>query len=533
MHPDEPILWAYSQQINLGAGKLDPKFYNYGTLPLTLNSITNSLVGAYGGASEDPYATMRNEHLAARVLTAFAGSGVVVLVFLVLNRKTNLLGAVFGALAVLFAPGMMVHSRFQTVDMLSVLWVTWALWFSVRANDADEIDWKAILGVGVMAGLAAGTKYSGVLVLASLLPLVRFRGKAIAPLMVAGLTAAVVFLVTTPGALLNNAKFMEDFRYEMWHTSAGHGLVFVGTGPAAVVHVANIAEAIGGLILLLSVIGVGAGLYLWIRKDEKPDRWLVGLLLFAAMLFIVLSRAEIKFLRYVLPLIPVIGVLFGLLIGRAHSSTNIWSRVAIALGFFGVAGVGQGGLTKSVELTGYMLNEDVRDRAGRELLREATGTIGLVSDSWFYSPTLYPDAQATRAIPVEKRLELQHAAADGRIVQFVGVDPSGRADWDPKLLTELQPEFVVFSSFETEGYERLVRMKTVPAELQSQVERYTAFSRLLQENYGLHQEYGAGGPITHDMMYIRPRLWVWKRLKPISTNSSMNSGPNGAPANTP
>ncbi len=508
LHPDEPIVLGYSTMVEPAKLDFDPDFYNYGTLPLTLNRMASLVVGAYGGEIKDPYQAMRRDHLAGRWLSLLSGVGMVAAAGLFLWRRMGRVGALLGAAAVAVSPGLVVHSRFQTVDVMAALWVTLALIWAAKAVEAEGA-MKPALFCGLFAGLAASTKYSGVVVLAALLPVLWVstkRADGVKAFAWAVGVALLAFFLTTPGALLHTDRFMRDFQYEMWHTSTGHGLVFAATAPGAVYHLANLFLGFGVFVSILGLVGLVWGC----RKPDPQQAWIIGFALFALIYYVLIARAEVKFLRYCFPLIPVLAVGLAWLMREAHvrSKTKTAWKLPVALGFAGIAGIGGGGLADSVQLTVVMAGEDVRDQVAREL--KGAQSVGLVSDPWFYTASFYPEVGAPRGASFEQR-EQARLAAVPPVLRYVPEDPSQRLDFDVRLLKENPPEYVIFSSFETEGLDRLAAAATVPEAFQGQVSRYKEFMAALQKDYGLMQVYGANGPEAHDLMYVQPRIWVWKR----------------------
>ncbi len=526
LHPDEPVVFAYSQRVEPAKLDFTPGFYNYGTLYLTLNRVAADMVSAYGGGPKqadgsDAWEWVGRVHAAGRAMSAFAGAGLVWVVFALLRRWTNLTGAAFGATALALAPGLVVHSRFQTVDVLATFLLALSLFFALelvpRESDPPPIaPDRAALLAGLFAGLSAGTKYTGVLALVALgavcLGTRRWR-----PLALGAGVAAAAFLVTTPGAVLDGGKFWADFGYEMAHTSTGHGLVFAGTAPGFLFHLGNLVLGFGTLLTLLGVVGL-------VQAVREKAVWAVALVLFALVYFLVIGRAEVKFLRYVFPLLPVLAVGFGWWVGKGQARGDLRGKGVVVLGILAVGGLLGGGAGLTAVATQAMSLGDPRDEAGRWLKENAKGqTVGLVSDPWFMSPTLFPEVGAPRWVPFETRDSAMRAATDPRVVRFVPPNPDERFDWDTRLLDE-GPDFVAYSSFDTEGLDRLAGSTNVPAEFRLQIDRFRAFSQRLQAEYDLAQVFPpeallGPGPLSqvHDLMYVRPTLWVWKRKPPSAT----------------
>lgn len=549
-HPDEEVVLAYSQLIQPAKGQFTPGFYNYGTFFLTVERVVTDVVNGYGGGpqkedgSDAPDAVARYI-LGGRILNSIACSLAALAVFLAISRQTHWIGGVMGGLAIGLTPGLVVHSRFLTVDVMAMSFLAWSLYFCTKmfpAQDGEPIAERAILKAsilaGLFAGLSAGTKYTGILAIVAIgfaawmvVPkgkfgeFVKIKGAGV-------LVALLTFFIVTPGALLDNAKFVQDFKYELAHTSAGHGLVFAGSAPGWIFHISNLIVGYGGLLLALSLFGLGRGLW-------RKQLWLIGPVIFMVLIYILIGRAEVKFLRYTFPLLPVLAMGFGWLMGQGHLTGTTKSRAVVALGIAALGGFG-GGLMSTASLTRWMAGTDVRDEMGifvRTHLPKGS-TIGIVSDPWFYTPTFHPNAQAGPAqARIEDRLEQLAQVPDFNIVRYTPMDINERRDWDIRLLTEVNPQFVIFSSFEIEGLIRLYEQKSTSTEFAAQLAQYTEFQRELQANYEIltvTDQNGMKVPVLgldalgttsgiHDMAYVRPQLWIWIKKNSSATESSGSS----------
>ncbi len=542
-HPDEPVVFAYSQQIEPMKGDFTPGFYNYGTFYLTLLRVSTDVVNAYGGgptsnSESAQWQTVGRYHLAGRVLSAIAGAATVLFVFLILRTRVGEFGSLMGAAAMCFAPGHVVHSRFQTVDVLATFLLTVSLYFALRVTErgsSEKMFVKWAVWSGVFAGLSAGTKYTGLLALVALavvcaLSKERFRWRA----MGFGVLASLLTLaIVTPGAVLDSTKFFQDFSYEMTHTQTGHGLVFAGTPSGFLYHWGNLFVAMGPVLVVFGVLGL-------VRAAIKKHAWAIALLAFAVVYFVLIGRSEVKFMRYVFPLVPAFAVGFGWMVSRAHESPKAGLRfVVMFFAIMGVGGVFGGGAIRTAHFTSWMTGEDPRDTIAREL-KEASDqntTVGLVSDPWFYTPPLFPDTALPRAVPFDERNMRRLAASSPRVVQYIPMDPSTRFDFDVRLLTELNPDYVVTSSFEIGDLARIIeKLPSPPAEYKTQIGRAEEFMDILLTRYDKWKVHGSEAfGLPHDVRYIRPEIEVWKKktdLNLTSLGSSTTSPSSGAPVGT-
>ncbi len=513
-HPDEQLIFLQSQRIEPVKLKFTPGFYNYGTLYLTTLRIASDVVAGYG-ARPDPekpesyWAYMAACHKAGRVISAVAGSISVVFVFLLLRRFVNPLGATAGAAILAFSPSFVVHSRFQTVDVLATMLLAISLWFCVRVLD-DAQPGKWALWAAVFAGLSAGTKYTGALAMVPLVVAFWLRWKADqtqSPLKSAGLAMLVflgAFVLATPGVLLESEAFMRDLKFEMAHMSAGHGLIFEGVGSGFLYHFTNLFQGFGPIALLLAVAGLA-----WGAKENVRPIWV--LLTFAIPYYVIIGRSEVLFVRYTFPLLVVLAVGFGWIVGIGHERKGLCMAVPI----LGILGLGIA-LQITSAFTGWMVGTDPRDLVARQMAQlpdAAQSTVGLVSDPWFYTPAFFPESATLRGQLKQQMAQMESAIP--RVVRFVPENPNERFDWDLRLLSEVKPDYVVFSSFEVAPVARLSDVKGKHVE----VDRFVAFHAELERLYepsapsnatSLRQRYATAG-LVEDLAYVRPLIYLWKR----------------------
>jgi len=530
-HPDELLTWEYSQQIHPSQLQFAPGSYNYGTFYLSLLRIASDMTATYSGAPDkndikSTWAYIGRCHLAGRVISALAGAGTAVVVFLFLRRFTRLLGAFGGGLLIAVAPGFVVHSRFQAVDVLATFLLALSTYYSVllipseRQPRGDE-DWKkkaikyAVLA-GLFAGLSAGTKYTGILALFTLYAAcaMSLRKDSVMLAGLGTLTAIVAFVGSTPGIIIDNKNFMRDFRYEMLHTETGHGLLFTDVGSGFTYQLNNLMIGIGALLGILAVIGCIFGVI-------QKQKWIWALMAFAIPYYILIGRAEVMFLRYTFPLYIVLAAGFAWWMGYAHEKQG-WHRLAVLMGIFGLGASAQ----LSANYTTAMSGVDERDAVASKLKGMAAAKpdtqVGFVSDPWYWSPPLIPDAGMLRGIANYNRFILpeMQASKAPRVVQYLPPDISQRFDWDTRLLTETKPEYVVFSNYEVGDVSRLTDATNLKSDDKLLVDRFKAFDSLLRKSYvnlqpgtpeGQQDAYAAAHALVNDMEYVRPILWIWKR----------------------
>ncbi len=519
-HPDETVNVLVAQQIEPAKFDFDPDFYNYGTVYLTVLSVGSSLAGALmGSGTEDPtavYGFLGKSILMGRLASSLAGAGSVVVVFLLLRRWVRIRFAFAGALLLAVAPAHVVHSRFATVDIVAALFVALCLHFSLKLLRApseperDEVfNRKQVLLAALFAGLAAGTKYNAGLVVLAILAaiwLVKPKRPAMLTAQVIGV-AAVAFALSTPGVFTNSEAFWRDFSYELSHSREGHGLVFVGRGPGFLYHLLNLAVGFGLIASLFGAVGLVTP-----RPEYRRVAWIV--LAFAAPYYVLMGGSNVMFLRYTFPLMAVLSVGAGLLLDRWKDAPRA-NAAAVAIWFLAFAGIDGTGLMQAARTSVWMNGPDPRDTTARLLIenmkKEPGTTVGLASDPWYYTPPLEPSVGMPRPAFLRSGAEYVAGLAQQGIFRYAPADFSQRIDFDDRLLSEMNPTYVVFSSFEASDLDRLSRQRELPEKFRGQVEQYRRFMDQLKEGYEPFVAVGGGVPQVHDLEYIRPTIWVWKR----------------------
>jgi hypothetical protein len=524
LHPDEQVNLIFARQIIPGQLKFTPGVYNYGTLYFTFLRFLSDVVGVYAnGFDAQGQLTpggMAAVHLVARVFNCLFGAITCGLVFAIGRRFLTTVGATFAAVACLVAPALVVHSRFQTVDAMATMFVVASLYWCIRALDASEPLRRAALWAGVFAGLSAGTKYVGFVAVMALIPAILLRAKAgvegegtqkpgWSNLGLAILACVGAFLVTTPGALLDREAFVRDFTFELNHSKEGHGIVFAQTAPAFLFHLGNLWQG-------FSLIGLLAGLYALARGSLLKSAQVVVIAVYFVLLYAAVSGGQIKFMRYILPTIPALALGVGYVVDLMRAKSEIGRKVGIVLGLAVCGGLDKSGFVSSGTMTVQMLAADPRDLAGRSLKDKSE--VGLVSDPWFWSATVHPEMPMTRMFGPKRLLELWSGWTSPKVVRYMPENPAERYDWDKRLVTDLKPEYITFSSFEYAAVQRIADSKQGSDVEKLFASRYLEFVDELGKTYEIVPgawDDGMGHRLmVEDMEYIHPRVTIWKRKTP-------------------
>lgn len=304
MHGDERAFVIYP--LAFCSGDLNPHFFNYPTLQFYLISCCYYLYYLFFSSQSLDYFIAYHYFVEADDLLAIARgvnavfSAATVVVCLYIGRR--LYGKTGGLIAGLLLAIMPLHTRFAylaitdvTATFCCALALLYALRIVQRPSHAD------LALAGVWAGLAAGCKYPVGLVLLPVLAACWLcrpaRRLAWIPICAAGLA----FAVTSPYILLDWPAFWRDFSaMGQDHLLGGHPLS--STTSWYYLLYPNLRYGLGWVGLLTLAIAP------WYpRTGWRNEEWvlLIGIATFVSLLV----AADSTFMRYALPLAPLLAVL--------------------------------------------------------------------------------------------------------------------------------------------------------------------------------------------------------------------------------
>ena len=516
-HPDEEVNWRYAQFIDPARFHFTPGFYNYGTLYLTLLRIASDMTSAYTGRMHGnaDWAFISRAIYAGRILSILSGCWLVLIGWFSGLRIGNKWTGRATATVLMVSPGLVVHSRFATVDILAAALAAASGYYALKLVTITEpernfaIRW-AIYG-GIFAGLSAGTKYSGILAVLMIgtALFVSERRQFVKGSVLAVVSSLVVFILVTPGVILDSHKFVSDLAFEVSHEESGHGLVFVGTSPAFIYQLGNLVVGMGLLIVTIGLI------YLFL-SGWKRKKWAWVLLAFFLPTYFLIGKSQVKFYRYSIPLSFPIALSFAMYSTDLFANQR-YKRLAIPIVAISLVGLDGGALISTIRFTSWMIGPDPRDEAAGYIKSISTSrtTVGVVEDPWFWTPPIYPNTGLVRMVPFEIRNQFRILAKDPSVVQYIPSNPNHRIAWDDRLINDDHPDFVTYSDFESLSLQRISNEMKDGAHfdpgIEKQVRAYRTFMSALTKNYVLDATYGPHLKIVEDLRYVAPTVYLWKR----------------------
>ena len=333
LHWDESAL-LWSVQHSVSTGLLLPRWYNYPSLSYDVSMLTalphaiRHAVKAWGteaGLGSDELLQYLSEpafHLQLRsvffVLSILAAWPVYVL-------ARRLSGSawigLFAGLTSVTAWELVYHARWIAPDGLAVLFVSAAVCSQYRILNGDGRSLAPVIVSAIFAGLCLGAKYPCGMVL---LPLVLAIVMSAEPparmtwptlrLVATGLAvAAAVFVVTTPGSLLEPLRFLRDLRFEMVHYSQGHSGYTVEAGwdhlSKVVAYLATVLLSKNAVIATSASALAAVGAVSLVKTRPRVGIWLLSL---PILYLLYMSGQRTLIVRNYLLILPFLAVLASL-----------------------------------------------------------------------------------------------------------------------------------------------------------------------------------------------------------------------------
>jgi 4-amino-4-deoxy-L-arabinose transferase-like glycosyltransferase len=276
LSPDEQVIVPRAWEMVHGGGP-NPHWFNYPTLVIYLLA---------------PFQAWHGEpsYLDARILIAILGVGAVAAAWWLGLRAYGLVAAAIAAAVVAVETTHVAYSHMAVTDVPLTLGVAAAL--ALMVSGRIEL-------AGLVAGLAMGAKWPGVLLIVPLVVAAWGRWRRLG---IAVLLGAAAFLATSPFVLVEPGTAFHD----AWDTQSVHHTGWLGFEHDGISLVGFLDRLWGGMgpVLAIAVIGLAAALV----ARRRPDLILAS---FVLVYFVNLLTLKSHFDRFVLPLVPPLGALAG------------------------------------------------------------------------------------------------------------------------------------------------------------------------------------------------------------------------------
>lgn len=229
----------------------------------------------------------------------------------------------------------MNFSHHLTVDIplasLCVVTVFYTIYF---IKDKDNFTHKDIFILGLLSGLCASAKYNGIVAIIAPLAVLMLTEKNkkdfIYKLINLFSSAIYIFLLTNPFILIKFSNFWFDLTYEYDHAfTFGHS-ASDDCNPLRFFIFHSFPNAMGVLPILFSFIGI----FVFCKDNKISKKIKYALLYFPIIFFLSMSFSLLVFLRYVLPIVPFLAVMVGVLINYIMQNNNKFIKIFMYLFVF-------------------------------------------------------------------------------------------------------------------------------------------------------------------------------------------------------
>jgi len=308
-HPDEPVIYKSAVRM-IKTRNLHPQTFLYPSFYFYLQALLYKAVffigklrGVFQNFSDVSYLTL---YFWGRFLTVIMSTGTIFLTYLLgrrlFNQTTALLSALFVSLSFLHWE----NSFLITMDSPMGFWVLLSFLMSVLIL-TGEPKLRHYLLNGLFIGLAIGTKYNAVFVL---LPLIAahlfkasfsFKGLFDKKLLLALLVVPVVFVLTTPYAVLDFPLFWDFLKLQ---NRAYQAFPF-GIERNAVSYGGYFYGLLGGYGIIPMILA-GFGLYSIFRKSLPSAVLLIS---FPLPFYLFMGAYPRVFMRNMVAVVPFLSLL--------------------------------------------------------------------------------------------------------------------------------------------------------------------------------------------------------------------------------
>lgn len=322
----------------------NPKFFAYGSFPMYLLHWAGNTMGEI----DYRYAEYTLINIVGRFLSALFDLGTVVFLFFIgrklFNEKVGLAAAFFYAIGVL--PIQLSH--FYAVDTILTFFITASLYILLLVYEKPTVNKSLFLGI--CFGFALTTKVSAIVLVFSIIAtlfidfilqvmknprphthnahLLATSAKHLFTFgMITAVTTLATFAILEPYAVIDNTTFWEQTLYQSMMTKDAfvfpYTLQYVGKIPY-IYELQNIfLFGLGPLLATLCFVGTGFTVISALREDRTHlFAKLVILLSFFISYFWVVGGFAIGFMRYMLPVYPLLCLFGAVLLVRLYQTLH-------------------------------------------------------------------------------------------------------------------------------------------------------------------------------------------------------------------
>ncbi len=392
-HPDEVGVLVSLQRMNPKKFDFNPHFFPWGTFHFYIVGAFLKILSLFHLVILSPYKEFYASHLRemdklyiyGRMISVFAQTGTVCLLYLLVKRLYSQKAALLSALLVSIMPLSVADAHYLKPNSLSVFFIVWTALIS--SNLSESKNKKIYILSGFLSGLATATKYNGVwaILFPFLFHFSSFKRKETKralmdkKLFLIPLFFFIGFFVGCPYSILA----FKEFKAGIFHQMNKFILVQHGDiGNPFLYHIFySLRYGMGTPLFLLTFISV---IWIVIKRQKKETSlliWIISYYLFIASFF------KSKFARHMLPILPFISILISRFLFTFISDKK---KIFRFTGFLSLVLVFIYTLTYTFAYDNLYISEDSRTKASKWVKKNISpkSEIGVLWQPYFYTPPI-------------------------------------------------------------------------------------------------------------------------------------------------
>ncbi len=329
LHPDERFIFMTTTALDF-QNDMNPHFFAYGSFPLYLLKLISTTTGKLFPQLLQ-YDTLP---IIGRILSGLFDIGTLCCIYYLLHHLTKkkhivYLGTLWYASSVL--PIQLSH--FYAVDTILTFFSCLTLFFTLRYYQHPSV--RYALGIGIAVGLAIATKISAMVLIIPigitfLITFPKNWKKTCLFGIIVGIAALYTFFITEPYAFLDFATFKQQLLDQQAMTKSAftfpYTLQYVGKIPYLYEFKNIILWGQGVFLGIISFLGIIYGTKKAIQNKSVPT---IILLVFFWVYTAIVGRFAIGFMRYMLPIYPILTIFAALLIQKCTQNIKPQKRMLI------------------------------------------------------------------------------------------------------------------------------------------------------------------------------------------------------------
>lgn len=345
-HPDERKIADAVAKISLFK-QLNPGFFTYGGFTTYLYRAVGEIL-TFITKDSSWVAHWGKINLVGRFISALVSSFTIPLVYIAGKKLFSKKVGIIASVLIAFSPSLIQTAHFAVTESFLTFFVILILLSSLNLKQSSlkkYIKTGFLLGISIAAKTAA-LSFLVIPVTACILWTKKktFWKRSLLFSVLLG-TAILVFTIFSPYTFLDWEKFMESMKYESGvvtgRLSVPYTLQFTNTFPY-LFQLKNLFWQFGPA----TVLGILGIIWLFFVLKDKKEKKIIVFLIFPVAYFLYVGSWHTKFIRYMMPLLPFIGISaayflskmrgFSIRLEKVLTFTIIFSSIVWGLAFFSI-----------------------------------------------------------------------------------------------------------------------------------------------------------------------------------------------------